>query len=354
MSTPSLSLPTPVLEAFLQFDYLTNRLKLQYLASLFNQPLNQDVLQELSKYYGKEIGLVGGMNEAFRWFAGKNDMETVDALPDGAPFSWRLESRQGKGNLLLEPNRAVQETCHALDKTCSDLIQSFKYARTTALRVALLAEFMAIKVTCHDLFIHGRGEESSNNLFHKNYVHIDPQAEADYIQKVLEAPLDAFRVKNVLSYAMAHGIDPVACLSGQYPLIHQFRSATLDLIRILLERAVELDPTTFFTWDDYGMCNFVEGPVFLRWSSIERCAHALARSWQAFDWQKPLTCTQACTDLAQQVFQVFYDHSAELASGAPAYFSDPKQISTHFPRIETAMQQLETAHSLAKDQLRQA
>lgn len=353
MSTPSLALPKPVLESFLQFDYLTNLLKLQYLESLFSNSLNQEVLQELSTYYNKEIKLVGGMNEAFRWFIGKINVEAVDALEDGAPFRWRLEPRQGKGNLLLETPREVNGTCLALDKVCSNLIQSFQFARTPALRVALMAEFMAIKVTCHDIFIHGRGEEPAKNLFQRNYVHIDPQKETVYIEKVLEEPLDAFRVKNVLSYAMAHGIDPVACLSGQIPFIHQFRAATLELIQTLLERSVELDPATFFTWDDYGMCNFIEGPVFLRWNNTERCVHALARSWQAFDWMKPLTCTEACTDLAQQVFQIFYDHSQIVTSGAPAFFADPRQRSIHQPRIETARQQLVQARENAENQIRQ-
>lgn len=165
MSIPSLSLPKPVLEAFLQLDYLTNRLKLEYLESLFSQPLNQEVLKELSNYYIKEVGLVGGMNEAFRWFVGKSNIETVDALPDGAPFSWRLAPRQGKGNLMLEPNREAEKTCIGLDKVCADLIQSFQIARTPALRVALLSEFMAIKVTCHDLFIHGRGRNLQTGCF---------------------------------------------------------------------------------------------------------------------------------------------------------------------------------------------
>ena len=353
MSSPSLSLPKPILEAFHRFDYLTNRLKLEYLAAIFDHEFNPSVLQELAVYYGRDVQLVGGMNEAFRWFVGRNDIETVESLPDGAPFSWRLEPRRGQGNLLKEPSRKVELTCHALDKTCAELVQGFQYAKTPALRVAMLAEFMAIKVTCHDLFIHGRGEEPSEKLFRKNYVHIDPQAEAEYVQKVCEAPSDGFRVKNVLSYAMAHGIDPVACLEGQVPTIHQFRAGTLKLMRTLLEQSVALDAVTFFTWDDYGMCNFVEGPVFLRWNSTERCIHALARSWQAFDWQRPLTCTQASSDLAQQVFQVFYDHSAVLTRGDPSFFSDPTQILFHLPLIEAARQQLEVAHALTESQLRQ-
>jgi hypothetical protein len=293
------------------------------------------------------------MNEAFRWFVGRKDIETVEALPDGAPFSWRLEPRRGRGNLLQKPSREVELTCLALDKTCAELVQGFQHAKTPALRVAMLAEFMAIKVTCHDLFIHGRGEEYSGQLFHKNYVHIDSQSEAEYMQRVLDAPLDTFRVKNVLSYAMAHGIDPVACLDGQVPAIHLFRSGTLGLIKKLLEQSIKIDAEVFFRWDNYGICNFVEGPIFLRWNSTERCLDALARSWQAFDWQRPLTCTQACNDLAQQVFQVFYDHSAVLTHGDPAFFSDPTQISLHLPRIEAARQQLEITHTLAESQLRQ-
>jgi hypothetical protein len=277
----------------------------------------------------------------------------VQELPDGAPFAWKCTPRQGKGNLLKQLPSNILSTCQTLDKVCKNLCAAYEQERSLSLKVAILAEFMAIKVTCHDLFIHGRSPEPARELFHKNYVAIDHTREAEYVQKVLEAPFDQFRLKNVLSYAMAHGIDPVACLTGEVPAIHHFRSIFLEKVRALLEKVTELDPQEYFAWDNYGICNFVEGPVFMRKTITERSATVLALAWQTHDWDEKQTCSSGSDHLARQVFQILFDHSSMLAGGSVGYFTDPANKALLMPPLKRALEALEKVRSNSEDLLKE-
>lgn len=324
-----------------RFDYYSNRLKLEYLTCCFTREFIPDVLDELKTYYGKDVLLAGGMNEAFRWFLGNPNVESVDALPTGEPFSETLKKRQGTGQLFKDYDPRPMDTCIQLEAACQEIQRAYLDAPSLESKVMIRTEFLAVKVTCHDVFIHGRSDLPAPHLFQTSFVHIDPDREIDYITRVLESTPDDFRLKNILSYAMASGIDPVSSLSGDTRPKHRDRSTFTSLMKNLLEKLGGIDAHSFFRWDIYGICNFIEGPVFLRRSSTRRCVSVLAEAWENYGWGQDKTCTQASDHFAREAFSIIYDHSKIIQSGSPAYFSNPESRKKNLKIIREAEKALD-------------
>lgn len=342
MEQPNKSVPETVQDPIARFDYYSNRLKLDYLTACLSREFNPDALQELKSYYGEDVRLAGGMNEAFRWFLGNPDVESVEALPTGEPFIERLTKRLGSGQLFKDYNPRIMDTCVQLEKACQEIIRAYLDAPTLESKVMIMTEFFAVKVTCHDVFIHGRGEQASPQFFKIPFVHIDPDREIDYINQVLESTPDDFRLKNIFSYAMASGIDPVSSLSGVIRSEHRDRSIFIARMKTLLENLDKIEARSFFRWDIYGICNFIEGPVFLRRSKTRRCVSVLAEAWENYEWKPEKTCTQASDHLAREAFSLVFDHSKEIQSGSLEYFADPFNRQVLLKKVQEAKTALET------------
>jgi hypothetical protein len=336
------SIPASVIDPLNRFDYFSNRLKLEYLSACLARRFDPAVLAELHSYYGREVTLAGGMNEAFRWFLGNPDVEWVEPLPTGEPFIETLPLRKGSGRLFTDFDPRSLETCLQLEAACAELLSAFRAVPSLETKIAIMTEFFAIKVTCHDAFIHGRGTQPARGLFDMPFVHIDPPREIEYITAVLDSPPSDFRLKNILSYSMASGLDPLACLVGDVPYSHKDRRVFINLVKNLLERIDQIDAASFFRWDIYGICNFIEGPVFLRRSHDRRCVSVLAESWENYNWDSGATCTQASDFLAREAFSILFDHSDVIKSNTFEYFTVPANRESLLKKIEEARLSLDS------------
>jgi hypothetical protein len=228
------------------------------------------------------------------------------------------------------------DTCIQLETACQEILKAYQEASSLESKVMIMTEFLAVKVTCHDVFIHGRSDLPSQHLFQMPFVCIEPKREIDYITRVLDSAPDEFRLKNILSYAMASGIDPVRSLSGSLNSKHRNRSTFTDLLKQLLERSGEVNAHSFFRWDIYGICNFIEGPVFLRKNNTRRCVSVLAEAWENYGWDQDKTCTQASDQFAREAFTIIFDHSKNIQSGSLQYFSDPVSREKNLRIIQDA------------------
>jgi len=318
---------------FRRLDYFTNRLKLEYLEACCRKTFNPDAIEELGAYYGRPVSLLGGMNEAFRIFLFQQDVEKVRTLADGMPFECTFPPRAGQGGLFLDYDPREEESVQEIDAACNGLLDLVQKENSIVMVAAILTEYLAIKVTAHDLFIHGRGDFPASNL-------LNLDALTSYVQKVVEAEPDAFRSKHALALALSRGIDPARCVAGLCHCQQRGLDELCQGVQELVRRSSKIKLEDFLRWNVYGICAFIEGPVFLRQDVRSRAAERLALEWEAYDWQAPVTATAAATHLTRRVFHIVLDHKAEFDDTSLEHFLDPANRERYLPRIQTAKQKL--------------
>jgi hypothetical protein len=291
-------LQEPVWTELARFDWYTNRLKAEYLEACHTRTLNPSTIQELTEYYGKPVTLLGGMNEAFRIFLFQRDIEHVrPSTRSGAPFEYTFLPRAGQGGLFLDYDPRQGEAVREINTACARLTELTRNAASPVEKVAIMAEYLAIKVTAHDLFVHGRGNFPAMELLNAKGV-------TDYVHEAAEAEPNAFRTKHALALALGKGVDPAQCVVGCCRCQERGLTELCQGMRMLLDGIDQVRLEDFFRWDVYGICAFIEGPICLRQDSHSRVAYQLEQAWSAYNWHAPVTATEAATFITHSVFRL--------------------------------------------------
>lgn len=301
------------------FAHYSNRLKLEYFEACCRYRFDRDVLTELEDHYRRPAQVMGGMNEALRWYAGMPDHERTGYTDRGEPFENELRPRSGSGLLFLDHDPRAGQTLIALDRISRDLadhVGGLEVERAAE----VITDFITIKITAHDLLIHGRFDVPAPFLREAPFALLHRPDEPAYMAEVLAAPWDAFRLENVMAYTLATGVDPAVFARTSPVAAPAGREEWFDGVAELWRHLGDVDLVTIFRWDLYGMCAYPEGPVFTVDLSLGRPGARLARAWQEYDFTAPATASLASGRIFSQVFDLVMDMSAVLPETSYRYF----------------------------------
>lgn len=302
-----------------EFAYYSNRLKLEYLLACSTHTFDSAVLTELEDYYHKPALVMGGMNEAMRWYAGLADVEHTGYTLRGEPFDNAPRPRTGGGLLFSDHDPRQGSTLSELDRVSAALAR--EVAQLPRERAAeAISDFLTIKITAHDLLIHGRFDVPAPFLRDAPFALLHRPDEPAYIREVLAAPREAFRVENVMAYTLATGVDPAPFARDDAPSAPRGRTEWFAGVAELWTHLDEIDLETLFRWDLYGMCAYPEGPVFAIDLSQGRPAARLQRAWEDYDWTAPATASLASGRIFGDVFDLVMDMSTVLPDTSYRYF----------------------------------
>lgn len=322
------------------FAYWSNRLKLEYLEACCRWTFDRTVLVELEDHYGRPAQVMGGMNEAMRWYAGLENYERTGYSLRGEPFENELRPRRGAGLLFADHDPRGGRTLSELDRISAELAAEVgRLGRAEAAEV--ISDFLTIKITAHDLLIHGRFDVPAPFLRDAPFALLHRPDEPAYIAEVLDAPWDAFRLENVMAYTLATGVDPAPYAAGKPLAAPAGRAEWFEGVAALWSHLDEMDLATLFRWDLYGMCAYPEGPVFWIDLGLGRPAARLEQAWRDYPWSAPGTASLASARIFDEVFELVADMGALLPETAYRYFRIHENRERHLPQATAALARLD-------------
>jgi len=302
--TDTVTIPEHIKALLNLFEYYANIIKLDYLQACCDKKFNQAVLDELCQLYQKEPATVlGGMNEAFRWHLGCDDYEKTEYYPGtDIPCDCTYPKRIGFGILFEDFDPLANLPALMLRQVSQALVTETSRISDLTLAAAILAEFMAVKVSMHDIFIHGRGDMPASNL-------LDTSRVEAIITALSQMPVNSFRLKFALSMAITKGIDPARCVLNNDLHQHADSNQMFSGLVSMLKAWREIDLDDFFRWDVFGICAFIEGPIYLRKHPSERLVCDLSQAWQKVDWSHAGSATEVSRKLSESTAHIILDHS---------------------------------------------
>ncbi|MBX3195475.1 MAG: hypothetical protein KF727_10340 [Microbacteriaceae bacterium] len=324
-----------------EFAYHSNRLKLEYLLACCDHTFDPEVLTELEDHYHKPALIMGGMNEALRWYAGHSDFERTGYTPRGEPFTAELRPRSGRGLLFRDHDPRENPTLGELDRISAHLADEVSHLPVER-AAEVIADFLTIKITAHDLLIHGRFDVPAPFLLDAPFALLHRQDEPAYMTEVLNAPWDAFRLENVMAYTLATGVDPAPFARSETPAIPRSREDWFSGVAELWTHLADIDLITLFRWDLYGMCAYPEGPVFALDVREGRPATRLERAWSEYDWAAPASASLASARIFDRVFDLIADMSTMLPDTSYKYFRVEANRDLHRAQANAALARLDS------------
>lgn len=329
-----ITLPKHIQSLFSLFEYYANLIKLDYLEACCSNKFDQNVLNELRDLYQKQpVTVLGGMNEAFRWHLGCDDFENTTYYADtNIPIDCNYPKRVSEHRLFIDYDPYSRLPAQMLQQLSQALSEEVNKTTDFALAAAILAEFMAMKVSMHDLFIHGRGMDPAVHLQNTDYV-------ASLIHAYKDMPVNAFRLKFALSMAMSKGFDPVQCVTNTCSYEESDRQAICSGLQSLLKHWREIDLSDYFRWDVFGICAFIEGPIYARKHPGMRLAFELSQAWQSTEWHGEKTSTDVSKTISESVVKIILDHSIDFPDRSADYFILGSKHTNDMEKLHHARQE---------------
>lgn len=333
-------MPDAATHLLADFAHHSNRLKLEYLEACCRYEFNREVLTELEDHYRRPAQVMGGMNEALRWYAGHPDYERTGYTDRGEPFANERRPRTGSGLLFVDHDPRGSRTLVALDRISAELAELV--ATLDLERAAqVITDFITIKITAHDLLIHGRFDVPAPFLLEAPFALLHRPDEPAYIAEVLAAPWDAFRLENVLAYTLATGVDPAPYAVDPDAPAPRGREEWFAGVRELWHHLDQMDLHTLFRWDLYGMCAYPEGPVFAIDLEQGRPGARLEQAWRDYDFAAPATASLASGRIFSQVFDLVMDMSTALPDTSYRYFRVEANRHRHLAQAVDGLRRLD-------------